>query len=215
MLIPMLAAVVVLGLATLVLNIIILIRIRWPENLGDLSSLAGLEGIVRDEFRIGREESSGQARSLREEVTRTQTNANDLLVNTISRMGHDQKDLLSEVTKATRDSSEATRCDIDKLVQRVNETLGSIQSSTENKLEAVRRTTEDSLTAGAEAQRSAVGQWKASMTALTETTRTEMASQNERVQTKLAEIQRENEFRFDKVRDAVNEQLANMLSGCN
>jgi DNA recombination protein RmuC len=62
-----------------------------------------------------------------------------------------------------------------------------------------------------EALRHGIGELQKAMSALTETTRAEMASQREKIQVQLGEIQLANEQRFEKVREAVGKQLQAML----
>ncbi len=64
---------VVLAGANLVMIFVLLVRGR-PSAQGDL------ERVLQAELRIAREESSSHARGLREEVSSSQTKANELLV---------------------------------------------------------------------------------------------------------------------------------------
>lgn len=192
------------GLAGLIVAVIVLHHVRIPVG-------REMETALRDELRTSREESARQARELREEVSAAQGKANDLLLKTLSTLGDDQKELLAGLTKATRESAESTRKEIEKLVQRTVDALREIQSSTDAKLDAVRKTTEEKLASGEDVQRRGVEDLKKAMTGLTETTRSEMTVHRDRVQTQLQEIQTSNEQRFEKVRQAVVEQLQKML----
>lgn len=195
---------VVLAGATLVLALVLLVR-------GRPTAQVNLERVVREELRIAREESSNHARALREEVSSSQTKANELVVKTVNNLGQSQTELLDKVAGATRESAESTRGEIDKLTQRVVASLRDIQTLTEAKLEGVRKTTDERLAAEAEAQRKAAEDLNAAMNRLTETNRTDMTSQREKIYAQLQEIQTANEQRFDKVQNTVNEQLRTAL----
>jgi len=192
------------GIVALIIGIAILLRLRRPIG-------REMETALRDELRTSREEASRQARELREEVSATQGKANDLLLKTLSTLGDDQKALLAALTKATRESADTTRTEIEKLVQRTVDALRDIQSSTDTKLDAVRKTTEEKLASGENVQRRGVEDLKKAMTVLTETTRNEMTAHRDRVQLQLQEIQSTNEQRFEKVRQVVVDQLQKML----
>lgn len=180
---------IVLAGSTLVLALVLLARGR-PSSSGDL------ERVLRGELRLAREESAGHARSLREEVLGSQTKTNELLVKT---------------GEALRESAESTRGEINKLTQRVVASLRDIQTLTETKLDGVRRTTDERLAAAAEVQRKAAEDLNAAMNRLTETNRTDMTSQREKIYAQLQEIQAASEQRFDRVQNAVNEQLRTAL----
>lgn len=156
-----------IGLAGLIVGILVLLRLGKPAG-------TGLDRALRDELRESREEASNQARNLREEVVAAQSKANELLVKTVSTFGNDQKDLLSGLTKATRESAESTRVEIEKLLleqrkqlvdvvtaitrlgesnrmdqEKSRETLEQkfrhIQESNEKKLDEMRQTVDEKL----------------------------------------------------------------------
>jgi len=62
-----------------------------------------LEQIVRDEFRLDREESANASRELREEVSTGQNTSTETLAKTISEMGKSQKENLELVTKRIKE----------------------------------------------------------------------------------------------------------------
>ncbi len=198
------AATLLVAISVLIIVLILLKRKQIP--LG-----REMETALREELRASREEAARQARDLREEVAAAQGKANDLLVKTMNALGDAQKELLADLTKATREAEQSTRTEIEKLVQKTVEALREIQSTTDTKLEAVRKTTEEKLAAGEEAQRRAVEDLKKAMTVLTDTTRNEMTTHRDQVQKQLQEIQVTNEQRFEKVRQVVVEQLQKML----
>ena len=136
----------IVGLIGLIVAVAVLLHVRRPVG-------REMEVALREELRTSREEAARQARELREEVSAAQGKANDLLLKTLNTLGNDQKELLTALTKATRESAESTRTEIEKLVQRTVDALREIQSSTDAKLDAVRKTTEEKLASGEELQR--------------------------------------------------------------
>jgi len=88
---------IVLAAGTLVLTFVLLVR-------GRSAAQGNLEQVLRAELRTAREESSSHARGLREEVSSSQTKANELLVKTVNALGQSQTELLDKVAGATRES---------------------------------------------------------------------------------------------------------------
>ena len=58
----------------------------------------------------------------------------------MNELGENQKAVLDQLTKATKDAAADTRGEIEKLVQRTSDALKEIQTSTDSKLEALRKT---------------------------------------------------------------------------
>lgn len=178
-------------------------RLRHPLG-GDI------EKAIRAELREAREESSRYARELREEVIGTQAKSNETLVNTVNVLGDDQRQLLDGLSRSTKDATAAVLTDIEKLIERTTDGLKHIQVSTENKLEAVRQTTDSKLQSGEDSQQRRGAEVVKAIQALTESIKTDMASQRERLHSQLQDIQKANEDRFDKVRLTLDEKLRGM-----
>jgi DNA recombination protein RmuC len=141
-----------------------------------------LEKTLRDEFRESRDETARQARDLREEVASIQAKANEILVRTVNTLGEDQKNILEKLT-----------------------------ASNEERLQQVRTTLDEKLGQTVDSQRKGLEDFGKTVAGLTDMTKTEFSSQRERIQTQLHEIQKANEERFDKVREAVDEKLRQVL----
>ena len=120
-----------LALATLLVAVTILRRLSRTLD-------AGLDQVLRAELRGAREETAQQARNLREEVAAAQTQANALLVTTVSTLGADQKELLGGLTASIRLEQAKER---DMLEQKFRQ----IQEGNEKKLDEMRQTVDEKL----------------------------------------------------------------------
>ncbi len=118
-------------LAALLLGVLILRRLNRAAD-------AGLDQVLRAELRGARDETAQQARNLREEVAAAQTQANALLVKTVSTLGADQKDLLGGLTTSIRLEQAKER---DMLEQKFRQ----IQEGNEKKLDEMRQTVDEKL----------------------------------------------------------------------
>ena len=90
-------------------------------------------------------------------------------------------------------------------------TLNTLGDDQRGLMDTVRKTMEEKLASSEDVQRRGVEDLKKAMTGLTDTTRSEMTANRDRVQAHLHEIQTSNEQRFEKVRQAVVDQLQKML----
>jgi DNA recombination protein RmuC len=160
---------------TLLVAILIWIKIRQPIG-------QNLDKTLRDELRESRDETTRQARDLREEVSNTQAKANEVLVRTVNTLGDDQKNIIERLTRTI-----------------------------DERLEQVRVMLDEKLGQSADSQRKGLENFGRTVTGLTDMTKTELLTQRERIQTQLQEIQKSNEERFDKVREAVDEKLRQVL----
>lgn len=197
----LIVAVVITSFITLVLSAIGAFRPQRTE--GDR-----IEAALREELRATREEATLHARQLREEVGSAQHKANDMLVGTVNALGESQKGLLERLTAATRESQGAVKDEIGKLASQIHDSLLRIQRGSDEKLEAVRMTTDTKLASNEETQRRLGEELKQRVQALSDVLRQDMGAQREAIQQRLNEIQASNEARFDSVREAVTEKLS-------
>jgi DNA recombination protein RmuC len=173
----MIMQIIELLLSALVLLIVILIWLKMRQPVGQ-----NLDKTLRDEFRESRDETTRQARDLREEVAGIQAKANEVLVRTVNTLGDDQKNIIERLTRTI-----------------------------DERLEKVRVMLDEKLGQAADSQRKGLEDFGRIVTGLTDVTKTELLTQRERIQTQLQEIQKSNEERFDKVREAVDEKLRQVL----
>ena len=120
-----------LAAATLVVALLCLLRLRGQGH-------GEADQVLREELRLAREEASRQARALREEVAGGQVKANELLVKTLNTLGDDQKQLLQNLTRTSREDQEKARVTLE-------EKFRLIQESNEKKLEEMRKTVDEKL----------------------------------------------------------------------
>jgi len=97
-----------------------------------------LDRTLRDEMRQIRDENGNAARALREEITATQTNANQTLVTTLDNMGENQRRRLDDVAKSYADGQ-------DRMRTLLESRLDVLQKGNEAKLDEMRRTVDEKL----------------------------------------------------------------------
>lgn len=97
-----------------------------------------LDRTLREEMRQIREENGSAARALREEITATQTNANQTLVTTLDSMGENQRRRLEDVAKSYADGQ-------DRMRTLLENRLEVLQKGNEAKLDEMRRTVDEKL----------------------------------------------------------------------
>ena len=172
----------IVGLLGLLAAVAILLRIRTPAG-------REMEGALREELRTSREEGARQARELREEVSGAQGKANELLLKTLNTLGDDQRELLAGLSRATRDTADASRAEIEKVRQAVVEQLQKM-------LEDQRRQMTDVVT---------------SLNRLSESGRQDQEKAREALEQKFRQIQESNEKKLDEMRRTVDEKLHDTL----
>lgn len=121
----------VIGL--MVVNLLLLLWIRsaakGAQTLKDV-----LGPVVREEFRIGREDMHRTARELREEITQNQNASAELL----HKIGSTQGGLLEKLTRSNESR-------ISELRESVEKRLETLQRNNDEKLEEMRKTVEEKL----------------------------------------------------------------------
>ena len=125
----------VIGL--MVVNLLLLLWIRSATK-GAQSSSDVLGPVVREEFRIGREELNQTARELREEIGRNQNANTELLSKELHKIGNAQGGLLEKLTRSNESR-------ISELRESVEKRLETLQRNNDEKLEEMRKTVEEKL----------------------------------------------------------------------
>ena len=103
------------------------------------------EGIIREEFRVSREEAKQGARSLREEVTAAQKNANDTVIKVIGEMNKSQRDGLAAIEQRIMGLSETNEARLGGLRDTLDSKMKALQESNEKKLDQMRQTVDEKL----------------------------------------------------------------------
>jgi len=193
---------ILLGVTSITLLLAFLMWLRVRQNI---------EKVLRDELREARDDAARYSRELREEVSASQSMANELLVKTVNTLGDDQKELLGNLTHTTNESAIRLQDQIEKLVQKTSEGLKEIQITTDNKLETVRKTMEIKLQAGDEAQQRRFNEVIQVIQKLAESNRNDLSGLRETIQTQLTVIQKGNEEKLEKVRLILDERLGQSM----
>lgn len=110
---------------------------------------------------------------------------------------------LSEIQRTNEDRFEKVRTTLEEKIK-------AMADDQNTRLELVRQTTETKLQAGEDSQQRRSADVVKTIQALTESIKTDMASQRERLHSQLQDIQKANEDRFDKVRLTLDEKLRGM-----
>ena len=121
-----------------VLLIVVLIKLKTNAN-------SGVEEAVREELRLGREESARASKNLREEVSAGQRFSLDTMVRTVAEMGKSQNDQLNSIDRRIQELTESNRTGIEKLRTTINTQLKHLQESNERKLDQMRETVDEKL----------------------------------------------------------------------
>ena len=121
----------------MVVNLVLLLWIRSAAK-GAQSSNDVLGPVVREEFRIGREELNQTARELREEIGRNQNANTELLSKELHKIGNAQGGLLEKLTRSNESR-------ISELRESVEKRLETLQRNNDEKLEEMRKTVEEKL----------------------------------------------------------------------
>lgn len=129
---------ILLGTAlTVVLAIALLIR--GPRGLQD----TGKE--VRDELRIGREETRSAGKELREEVSAGLKSTNETLSSTLESMGQVQQVQLEAMTKQLKELTDSNQGALDRIRTTFDSRVKELQEGNEKKLEEMRKTVDEKL----------------------------------------------------------------------
>lgn len=103
------------------------------------------EEIIRKEIRASREEAMQSARSLREEVTAAQKNANDTVIQVIGEMNKSQRDSLAAIEQRLMGLSETNETRLGGLRDTLDSKMKALQESNDRKLDQMRQTVDEKL----------------------------------------------------------------------
>lgn len=103
------------------------------------------EEIIRQEIRASRDEAMQSARSLREEVTAAQKNANDTVIQVIGEMNKSQRDSLAAIEQRVMALSETNEARLGGLRDTLDSKMKALQESNDRKLDQMRQTVDEKL----------------------------------------------------------------------
>ncbi len=139
----MLVVITVILLVVAVVLLYLLFR-QSRQSAGD-----DISPKIREEFRVNRNESSEEARRLREEITKAQSTGmasiQKTVTNTVTELGKAQQEFLDRIDKSIKALGESNADRIDKVREAVERQLKQIQESNEKKLEQMRVTVDEKL----------------------------------------------------------------------
>lgn len=121
-----------------VLLVVVLIKLKTNAS-------SGVEEAVREELRLGREESARASKNLREEISAGQRFSLDTMVRTVGEMGKSQNDQLNSIARRIQELTESNRMGIEKLRTTIDTQLKHLQESNERKLNQMRETVDEKL----------------------------------------------------------------------
>ena len=111
-----------------------------------ISTMRGEVGnVIREEFRADRDEAMQSARSLREEVTAAQKNANDTVIQVIGEMNKSQRDSLAAIEQRLMGLSETNETRLGGLRDTLDSKMKALQESNDRKLDQMRQTVDEKL----------------------------------------------------------------------
>lgn len=103
------------------------------------------EQVLREELRLGRDESAVASARLREEVSRNQKTTTDTIVNTMGAMARSQKEGLVAVSTRVEGLTTSNEARLESLRATVDVRLKQLQENNERKLEEMRTTVDEKL----------------------------------------------------------------------
>ncbi len=193
-----------LAAATIFLLLLIVMRLRTAETI-DMGK------VLREELRLDREEADRRARALREELSAAQARANDSLVNVINTLGVNQKQLLDNLVRATKEGSESVQKltgtvkeDLTQQREQIQAQLLTIQKENEERFERVRLTLDERL-------KEISAEQNKHLNNVMKVQQEEQQKSRETLEQKFLQIQESNEKKLDEMRKTVDEKLHETL----
>lgn len=159
-----------------------------------------VESAVRQEMRIGREESAASAKLLREEVGQAHKQANEILVNTLNALGNAQKERLTEIVTGMNQVVEKNRTEIAGLKDEVKKTQQEVNNSLVTLINNLGNMQKERLAEVTKAINELIASSKLESNVL-----------REKLEAKFKEIQASNEQKLDEMRKTVDEKLHETL----
>ena len=130
---------VLLGLTAL--NAVLLVALLARSARG----ARGRADPLRDELRMGREESGRAARESREELARGLAAANETLAATLKNMSEVQRAQLDGLSRSLKELSESNQTSLDRIRTTMDARVRELQDGNEKKLDEMRKTVDEKL----------------------------------------------------------------------
>jgi DNA recombination protein RmuC len=148
MVVPLLVVVTLLLAANLVVTLMLFKRRAGDSAAGvkaEAAARAETVNVLRAELRTSREEASGAASELRQEVSRTHQVSTETLVKTISEIGQSQTTNFQAFTVQLKTLTESNQVGLKHLQETVDGRLQELRSSNERKLDQMREVVDEKL----------------------------------------------------------------------
>ena len=159
-----------------------------------------LRTAIGEDARLGREEAAKSARELREEVAAVQKATTETVIQIIAEMRKAQQEKLVEVESRIKELTEANRTDLEKIRATLADQLKELQESNEKKLDQLRQTQKERL----EALETRVRE-------VLESNRVGLEKVRVGLDDRLKILQEGNEKKLDQMRQTVDEKLQTTL----
>lgn len=130
--------VAIISVVNLLLLLYILKRITSSKGTAEAD-------LVREEFRVSRQENADDAKRLREEISASQKTASETLVTSIRELGKLQKENLDDIEKRIKSIETSNEARLQKLTETIEQQIKSLQESNEKKLDQMRVTVDEKL----------------------------------------------------------------------
>ncbi|MGD8312433.1 MAG: DNA recombination protein RmuC, partial [Gammaproteobacteria bacterium] len=196
-------AVAISGLSLIVLFVIL------KKLGGDKGALLGK--VVREEFRVSRNEAAVEARSLREEVSRTQKAANDTVVRTIAELGKSQQEGIGAVETRVKSLVESNEARLDKLRETIEMQMRAIQGGNESRITEMKGAVTKTIDDMKKSQHEDLGLVERRVKSIAESNEIRLDKLRETVDRQMQSLQENNEKKLDQMRQTVDEKLHNTL----
>ena len=140
----LLSLLVLLSVFALILLGVVLVKINFVNRNREDN-----KKMMQEESRQGREETTRNARSLREEVVASQKTANETVINTVTKiigeMNQSQRELLHSVEERIKDLNHKNEFKGDELRKTLDLKMQHLQESNDKKLDQMRQTVDEKL----------------------------------------------------------------------
>lgn len=211
-----------LGAANIVLLALILFRLSGRTRT--------IEGALRDELRIGREEVNRAVRESREELSNTLKGFNQTLSSTLTSISEVQRTQLDGMTRQVKEFSESNSGSLERMRSGLETRVKELQDTNEQKLEQLRNTLDEKIKGNQEelskglkeanhtlsTTLTRMGEFQASqmegvtkqLNGLTESNQSSLDSIRTSIDSRVKELQEVNERKFEEMRKTLDAKLA-------
>lgn len=130
----LIASAVILSLATVVLLIFVLLRLPREQT-----------GTLREELQAGREETGRTARDMRDEISKSLNTVNDSLSNGLTGIASLQRTQLAGMAEQIQKTAQSSYDSFERLRTALEGRVKDLQGSNETRIEQIRRTVDEKL----------------------------------------------------------------------